>query len=78
MGMVTPVGLNVSESWENILAGKSGIKPIEHMDTELFSVKFGGSVRNFNINDYLSPKESKKMDTFMHYGMAAGIQAIED
>ena len=78
MGMVTPVGLNVSESWENILAGNSGIKPIEHMDTELFSVKFGGSIRNFNINDYLSPKESKKMDTFMHYGMAAGIQAIED
>ncbi|MCU7938468.1 MAG: beta-ketoacyl-ACP synthase II [gamma proteobacterium symbiont of Bathyaustriella thionipta] len=78
MGMVTPVGLNVSESWENILAGKSGIKLIDHLDTEPFSVKFGGSIRNFDISDYLSPKESKKMDTFIHYGMAAGIQAIED
>ncbi|MCN4144161.1 MAG: beta-ketoacyl-ACP synthase II [Thiohalomonas sp.] len=78
MGMVTPVGLNISESWENILAGKSGIKPIDHMDTEAFSVKFGGSIRNFDISDYLSAKEAKKMDTFMHYGMAAAIQAIED
>ncbi len=78
MGMVSPVGLSVSESWANVLAGKSGIQPLEHFDTEAFSVKFGGSIRNFNITDYLSPKDAKKMDTFIHYGMAAGIQAIED
>ncbi len=78
MGMVSPVGLSVSESWDNVLAGKSGIQPLEHFDTEAFSVKFGGSIRNFNITDYLSPKDAKKMDTFIHYGMAAGIQAIED
>ena len=78
MGMVSPVGLSVSESWENILAGKSGIKPLDHFDTESYSTRFGGSIRNFNINDYISPKESKKMDFFIHYGMAAGIQAIED
>jgi 3-oxoacyl-[acyl-carrier-protein] synthase II len=78
LGIVCPVGLNVSESWENILAGKSGIKSITHFDTSAFSVKFGGSVKNFDVNDYLSPKEAKKMDPFIHYGMAAGIQAIED
>ena len=78
VGMVTPVGLNVADSWANILAGKSGIQPIDHIDTEKYTVKFGGSIRNFNIHDYLSPKDAKKMDIFMHYGMAAGIQAIED
>ena len=78
LGMVSPVGLSVTEAWENILAGKSGIAPIEHFDTSAFSVKFGGSVKNFNVNDYLSPKDAKKMDPFIHYGMAAGIQAIED
>jgi len=78
MGMVSPVGLNVSESWANILAGKSGIQAIEHMDTEAYSVHFGGSVKNFNVADYLSVKDAKKMDVFIHYGIAAGIQAIED
>ncbi len=78
MGMVTPVGLNVADSWSNILAGKSGIQLIDHFDTEAYSVKFGGSIRGFDIQDYLSPKDAKKMDTFIHYGMAAGIQAIED
>ncbi len=78
LGMVCPVGLTVAESWQNILAGKSGIAPIEHFDTSAFSVKFGGSVKNFDVEQYLSRKEAKKMDTFIHYGMAAGIQAIED
>jgi len=76
--MVTPVGLNVADSWSNILAGKSGIQLIDHIDTEHYAVKFGGSIRNFDIHDYLKPKDAKKMDIFMHYGMAAGIQAIED
>ncbi len=78
LGMVCPVGLTVAESWENILAGKSGIAPIEHFDTRAFSVKFGGSVKNFDVEQYLSRKDAKKMDAFIHYGMAAGIQAIED
>ena len=78
VGMVTPVGLNVADSWSNILAGKSGIQLIDHIDTEHYAVKFGGSIRNFDIHDYLKPKDAKKMDIFMHYGMAAGIQAIED
>ena len=78
LGTVNPVGLTVSESWENILAGKSGIAPLDLFDTSAFSVKFGGSVKNFDVLQYLSAKEAKKMDTFIHYGMAAGIQAIED
>ncbi len=78
LGMVCPVGLNVSESWGNILNGQSGIAPLTNLDTEGQTVKFGGSVKNFDISEYISPKEAKKMDLFIHYGMAAGIQAIED
>lgn len=78
LGMVCPVGLNVQESWENILAGKSGIAPIEHFDASSFSVRFGGSVKNFDVAEYLDSKDAKKMDTFIHYGIAAGQQAIED
>jgi 3-oxoacyl-[acyl-carrier-protein] synthase II len=78
LGMVSPVGLNVDESWNNILNGVSGIDTLSNIDTELQTVKFGGSVKNFDISLYLTPKDAKKMDTFIHYGMASGIQAIED
>ena len=78
LGMVCPVGLNVDESWNNILNGISGITTLENIDTEEQTVKFGGSVKNFDISSYLTPKDAKKMDIFIHYGMAAGIQAIED
>lgn len=78
MGMVSPVGLSVKESWENILAGKSGIAPITHFDTTGFSTTFGGSVKNFDVTNYLSPKDAKKMDPFIHYGIAASMEAIKD
>ncbi|RCX32140.1 beta-ketoacyl-ACP synthase II [Thioalbus denitrificans] len=78
LGMVSPLGLSVAESWENALAGKSGIGPIEHFDTSAFSTRFGGSIRNFNVEEYLPPKEAKKMDAFIHYGIAAGVQAVRD
>ena len=78
LGMVTPVGNTVSETWKNILAGKSGIALIEHFDTSEFSVKIGGSIRNLAIDDYIPKKEQKKMDPFIHYGLTAGIQAIKD
>ncbi|BBB22675.1 3-oxoacyl-[acyl-carrier-protein] synthase I/II [Abyssogena phaseoliformis symbiont OG214] len=78
MGMVCPVGLSVGESWNNILKGHSGIASLTNIDTKGQSVTFGGSVKGFEITDYLKPKEAKKMDAFIHYGMAAGIQAIED
>ena len=78
MGIVSPVGNSIEESWSNILTGKSGINSLTNLETEGQAVKFGGSVKNFEITDYLKPKDAKKMDTFIHYGMAAGIQAIED
>ena len=78
LGMVCPVGLNVKQSWENILNGQSGIATLKNIDTNGQSVSFGGSVKDFDVSNYLSPKDAKKMDTFIHYGMAAGIQAVED
>ncbi len=78
MGMVGPVGLTVKESWENILAGKSGIAPITHIDVSDFSVRFGGSVRGFEVTNYMSAKDARKMDPFIHYGIAASKEAIED
>jgi 3-oxoacyl-[acyl-carrier-protein] synthase II len=78
LGMVCPVGLNVDESWNNILNGVTGIATLENIDTEEQTVKFGGSVKDFDISSYLNPKDAKKMDIFIHYGIAAGIQAIED
>ena len=78
LGLVTPVGLNVKDSWDNILAGKSGITPITHMDASSFATRFSGSVRDFDITDYISAKEARRMDTFIHYGIAAGTQALND
>ncbi len=78
LGIVSPVGNNVTESWNNIQAGVSGIKPITHSDVSAFSTRFGGSIRDFEITDYMSAKDARKMDMFIHYGMAAGIQAVED
>jgi 3-oxoacyl-[acyl-carrier-protein] synthase II len=78
MGMVSPVGLSVKESWKNILAGKSGIAPITHFDTTGFSTTFGGSVKDFDVTNYMSAKDAKKMDVFIHYGVAAAKEALED
>ncbi|MDI5892250.1 beta-ketoacyl-ACP synthase II [Halomonas rhizosphaerae] len=78
LGLVTPVGNTVEESWASILAGKSGVAPIEHFDVSAFNTRFGGSVKDFDISPYLNPKEARKMDLFIQYGMAAGAQAIQD
>ncbi len=78
LGMVCPLGNTVTDTWDNIQAGKSGIAPITHFDTTDFSVRFGGSVRDLEITDYISSKDARKMDPFIHYGMAAGIQAVQD
>ncbi len=78
LGVITPLGNNVIDTWSNILAGKSGIGRITHFDTTDFPVQIGGSIRDFNVEDYIPKKDVKKMDPFIHYGMAAGIQAFED
>ncbi len=78
LGMLSPVGNNVKTSWENILAGKSGIGPIENFDVSDFTVRFGGAVKDFDISTIMSSKDARKMDPFIHYGIAAAIEAVED
>lgn len=78
LGIVSPVGSSVSAAWSNILAGKSGIGPLTHFDVSAFAVRFGGSVKGFDVNDYLTPKDARKMDPFIHYGLGAAVQAIGD
>jgi 3-oxoacyl-[acyl-carrier-protein] synthase II len=78
LGIVSPVGNTVSEAWDNIVAGKSGITAITRFDASAFKSRVAGEVKGFDISTYLSPKEARRMDTFIHYGMAAGIQALRD
>jgi len=78
MGMISPVGNTVDETWANILRGKSGAATIESFDVSAFSTQFSASVKNFDASPYLAPKESRKMDVFVQFGMVAGIQAVQD
>lgn len=78
LGIMSPVGSTVEGAWKNILAGKSGIAPITRFDVSAFPVRFGGAVADFEAEKYLSPKELRKMDPFMHYGYAAAAEAIKD
>jgi 3-oxoacyl-[acyl-carrier-protein] synthase II len=78
MGMVTPVGHTVAQSWHAVVNGQSGVSTIEHFDASAFSTQFSATVKNFDLSPYMSEKEARKNDLFIQYGMAAGIQAIED
>ncbi|GLT17963.1 3-oxoacyl-[acyl-carrier-protein] synthase 2 [Vibrio zhanjiangensis] len=78
MGMLSPVGNTVESSWKALLEGQSGIVNIEHFDTENFSTRFAGLVKDFDCTEYMSKKDARKMDLFIQYGIAAGIQAIDD
>ncbi|MDG1027067.1 MAG: beta-ketoacyl-ACP synthase II [Gammaproteobacteria bacterium] len=78
LGLITPVGNDVESAWNAIKNGQSGIDRIENFDTSDFSTQFGGTVKDFDCTDYMSAKETRRMDIFMHYGIAAGVQAIED
>lgn len=78
VGCVTPLGNNVEQTWKGLLAGQSGIDYLTRFDTEKFAVKFGGEIKGFDITDYITAKEAKKMDPFIHYGLAAGTEAIND
>jgi len=78
LGLLTPVGNTVEESWKNIVAGKSGIAAITAFDASGFSARISGSVKDFDPTEYITPKDVKKMDTFIHFGIAAGIQALND
>ena len=78
LGLISPVGNSVSEGWANLLAGRSGINTITRFDASAMSCRFAGEVKGFNVEDYIPGKEARHMDTFIHYGMAAAIQAVQD
>jgi len=78
LGIVSPVGNTVEEAWQNILAGRSGIAHVTKFDASTFPAQIAGEVKNFDITNYISAKDARRMDTFIHFGMAAGIQAVRD
>jgi 3-oxoacyl-[acyl-carrier-protein] synthase II len=78
LGIVSPVGTGVPEAWSNILAGKSGIGRITRFDASSLPSRIAGEVKNFDVSKYLAPKEARRFDTFIHYGIAAGIESIKD
>lgn len=78
MGMLSPLGASLQESWQGLTAGKSGIGPIESFDTEGFPVRFGGAVPEFEMEEYISKKEARRMDGFIQFGLVSGIQAMQD
>ena len=78
LGLISPVGNTVADGWANLVAGKSGIAEITKFDTTNFSTRFAGEVKGFKVEDYMPAKEARHMDTFIHYGIAAGVQAMQD
>ena len=78
LGLISPVGNTVEEGWANLVAGRSGIANITKFDASAFACKFAGEVKGFKIEDYISAKEARHMDTFIHYGLAAAMQAVRD
>jgi len=77
MGIISPVGSRVDEAWQNVCEGNSGIVLIDDFDTSTFATRIGGAVRGFDVGDYLSPKDVRKTDPFIHYGVAAAVEAIK-
>ncbi|MGH8795757.1 MAG: beta-ketoacyl synthase N-terminal-like domain-containing protein, partial [Caldimonas sp.] len=78
LGLVSPVGNSVDEGWANLLAGRSGIADITRFDASGFACRFAGEVKGFKVEDYFPAKDARHMDTFIHYGLAASIQAVRD
>ncbi|MCL2875348.1 MAG: beta-ketoacyl-ACP synthase II [Betaproteobacteria bacterium] len=78
LGVISPLGNTVSDAWENALAGESGVCLVTRFDTSTFACRVAGEVKDFNAADWIAPKDARRMDTFVHYGIAAGIQAFRD
>jgi len=78
LGLISPVGNSVAEGWDNLVAGRSGIDLITKFDASAMACRFAGEVKGFNVEDYIPAKEARHMDTFIHYGLAASIQAVRD
>jgi 3-oxoacyl-[acyl-carrier-protein] synthase II len=77
LGVVSPLGCTVESAWQGIVSGRSGIGPIESFDVTAYTTRFGGAVRDLDMASYMQPKDARKMDPFIQYGVAAGIQAVE-
>jgi 3-oxoacyl-[acyl-carrier-protein] synthase II len=78
LGIVSPVGNDIATAWDNVQNGRSGIGPITNFDASAFATRFAGEVRNFDVTQYIPLKDARRMDPFIHYGIAAGIQAVRD
>jgi len=78
MGIISPVGNDVRTAWHNVCEGISGIRAVEEFDVSSFSTKIAGTIQNFQIADYMSPKDARRMDIFMHYGIASCVDALKD
>lgn len=78
LGIVSPVGSDIDTAWSNVVAGRSGIGPITHFDCSAFATQFAGQVQGFDVSQWIAPKDSRRMDPFIHYGIAAGVQAARD
>ncbi|GAB6197303.1 beta-ketoacyl-ACP synthase II [Lysobacter xanthus] len=78
LGIVSPLGNDLASTWDGIVNGRSGIGPITHFDTTNFTTKIAGEVRDFDVTKWVNPKDAKKMDPFIHYGVGAALMAIED
>ena len=78
LGQISPVGNNVADAWQNLLAGVSGIGRITRFDAGELSAQIAGEVKDFQIGDYIGAKEARRMDAFIHYGIAAALQAVAD
>ncbi len=78
LGMITPLGASLASSWEGLVEGQSGISPISSFDTEGYPVRFGGAVPEFDLGEYIPPKEARRMDGFIQYGLVTGVQAMAD
>ncbi|MEI2265000.1 beta-ketoacyl-ACP synthase II [Erwinia sp. CGal63] len=78
LGMLSPVGNTVESTWNALVAGQSGISPIDHFETSAYATRFAGLVKDFNCEDFISRKDQRKMDAFIQYGVVAGIQAMQD
>ncbi len=78
LGIVSPVGIGVAQAWQNIVAGKSGVTRITKFDASQFASQIAGEVKGFDVTQYLSAKDARRMDTFIHYGLVAGMEAVKD
>src|SRR5687768_4721444 len=78
MGIVSPVGNTLAAAWDGIVNGRSGVGPITHFDVAAYNARIAGEVRDFDPKAWLAPKDVKKMETFIHYGLAASMMAMED